>query len=150
VRQPGYSVNCHRLERLATFGGLSRQNFHEGGPSVNTRRKELTSQYQERKITGGVYLIENTRGGQSLLEATTDIRGSKNRFDFSQKTNSCVNLKLRRDWEKDGPDAFVFQVLEEHVKGETQTMKEFEADIAVLKDLWLEKFSMEDIKETVI
>ncbi|MDR1623258.1 MAG: GIY-YIG nuclease family protein [Synergistaceae bacterium] len=110
---------------------------------MEARRKELTSRYRERKITGGVYLLKNTQGGKSLLEATTDMRGSKNRFDFSQKTNSCANLKLQQDWEKYGAGAFTFEVLEEHVKSESQTMKEFEADIAVLKELWFEKFSGE-------
>ena len=73
------------------------------------------------------------------MEATTDIQGSKNRFDFSQKTGSCVDMRVRQDWETLGADSYVFEVLEEYPKGDTQTTKEFEADIAALKELWLEK-----------
>ncbi|MDR0647860.1 MAG: GIY-YIG nuclease family protein [Synergistaceae bacterium] len=109
---------------------------------MNAARKELKQRYEQRKIVGGVFLIKSTQGGKTLLDATTDIRGSRNRFDFSQKTGSCTYMRLQEDWKKWGADSFVFEVLEEHEKGDAQTMEEFQSDISVLKDLWVEKFSM--------
>ncbi|MDR1482788.1 MAG: GIY-YIG nuclease family protein [Synergistaceae bacterium] len=106
---------------------------------MNTARKELKERYKQRKIVGGVYLIRNTRGGRVLLGATTDIRGSGNRFDFSRKTGLCVDMRLQEDWKKWGADSFVFEVLEEYEKDDSQTMEEFQSDISVLKDLWDEK-----------
>jgi hypothetical protein len=111
---------------------------------MNAARKELKQLYEQRKIVGGVYLIKNTQGEKALLEATTDLRGSKNRFSFSQKTGSCVDMRIQDDWKKYGADAFVFEVLEEHEKGDSQTMEEFQSDISVLKDLWAEKLSTPD------
>jgi hypothetical protein len=111
---------------------------------MDTARKELKQRYEQRKIVGGVYLIKNTRGGKTLLEAATDIRGSRNRFDFSQKTGSCTYMRLQEDWKRLGADSFVFEVLEEHEKGDSQTMEEFQSDISVLKDLWVEKLSAPD------
>jgi hypothetical protein len=108
---------------------------------VESKRKELKLQYQERQVTGGVYAIKNTRG-HVLLESTTDLRGSKNRFDFAVKTNSCPNAKIRKAWQEFGPGAFAFEPLEEITKKDAQTMKEFEADVAALKDLWAEKLSL--------
>ena len=108
---------------------------------MDAARKELKQQYEQRKIVGGVYLIKNTRGEKMLLEATTDIRGSRNRFDFSLKTGSCADMRLQEDWKKWGADSFVFQVLEEHEKGDSQTMAEFQSDISILKDLWGEKLA---------
>jgi hypothetical protein len=118
----------------------------ERGKAMNAARKELKQRYEQRKIVGGVYLIKNTRGGKMLLEATTDIRGSKNRFDFSQKTGSCVDMRIQSDWKKWGADAFVFEVLEEYEKGDSQTMNEFQSDISVLKALWDEKLSMAETR----
>ena len=111
----------------------------------NKSKKELRFQYKERDITGGVCAIINTMNNKMLLEATTDLQGSKNRFEFSQKTGSCIHLKLQNDWNKQGGEQFVFEVLEELRKGDTQTAKEFKADIDVLKELWLDKLSNKDL-----
>jgi hypothetical protein len=104
-------------------------------------RKELQAQYKERKIIGGVYAIKNTRKDKLLLDVSTDLRGSSNRFDFAKKTGSCVNVKLQSDWNEQGSDDFAFEVLEESEKGETQTDAEFKADIDLLKEMWLERLS---------
>jgi hypothetical protein len=50
-------------------------------------------------------------------------------------------MKLQKDWSKQGGEQFVFEVLEELKKGETQTAEEFTADIGILKEMWLEKLS---------
>lgn len=109
----------------------------------NNRKKELRAQYGEREVVGGVYIIKNTLNNKLLLDSAADLQGSKNRFEFAQKTGSCVNVKLQRDWTKQGSSQFVFEVLEEIKKGETQTQKEFGADINLLKEIWREKMSNE-------
>ena len=108
-------------------------------------KKELQKQYNEREIIGGVYVIKNTLNNKMLFYATTDLQGRKNRFDFSQKTGSCIDMKLQSDWNKQGSEHFVFEVLEDLKKGETQTAEEFKSDIEVLKELWLDKLSDSDI-----
>lgn len=108
-------------------------------------KKELQAQYKEREVVGGVYIIRNTLNNKILLKAEANLQGSKNRFEFSQKTGSCVDMKLQNDWNKDGGEHFVFEVLEELKKGETQTSKEFKADIDVLKEIWLDKLSDRDL-----
>ncbi len=111
----------------------------------NKTKKEIISQYKERKVFGGIYAIRNTLSNKLLIGSTTDMQGSKNRFEFSSKTGSCVELKLQSDWNKQGAEQFVFEVLEELEKNETQTDKEFKADINALKDLWIEKLSDKEL-----
>ena len=111
----------------------------------NTRKKELQSQYTQREVIGGVYIVKNTRNNKILLDSSTDINGSKNRFEFAQKTGSCVNPKLQKDWAVYGHDQFVLEVLDELKKGETQTQEEFRTDISLLKEIWHEKLSNEDL-----
>lgn len=107
----------------------------------NKTKKELQAQYKEREIVGGVYAIRNMLNNKMLLLATTDLQGNKNRFEFSQKTGSCIDLKLQSDWNKQGGGQFIFEVLEELKKGEMQTAEEFRADIDVLKEMWLDKLA---------
>ncbi|MDD4688908.1 MAG: GIY-YIG nuclease family protein [Eubacteriales bacterium] len=108
-------------------------------------KKELITQYKEREIVGGVYIIKNTLNNKILLKAGTNLQGSKNRFEFSQKTGSCIDMKLQGDWNKQGGKQFVFEVLEELKKGETQTAEEFKTDISALKEMWLDKLSDRDL-----
>ena len=107
-------------------------------------KKELREQYSNRDIIGGVYVIKNTLNNKALLLSTTDLQGSKNRFDFAQKTGSCIDLKLQSDWNKQGGGQFVFEALEELKKGETQTAEGFKADVDLLKDIWQDTLSGAD------
>ena len=106
-------------------------------------RKEMQSQYREREIIGGVYSVRNTADNKQYIAADTDLRGSKNRFDFAQQTGSCVYLKLQNDWTEQNRKNFIFEVLEELKKGEDQSLSEFKDDIEVMKQIWLEKLSCE-------
>lgn len=112
---------------------------------MTEKRKELQAQYKERKIIGGVYVIRNTKTNRLLLEADTDLQGSKNRFAFAQATDSCVFMKLQADWKQFGSAAFAFEVLEELEKGETQSMAAFQADMGVLKEMWREKLTDKEL-----
>ena len=103
------------------------------------------AQYKKREIIGGVYAIRNALSGKLLLGVATDLQGSQNRFAFAQKTGSCVDMKLRSDWDRQGGGQFAFEVLEELRKGETQTDKEFKADLDILKEMWLDKLSGRDL-----
>lgn len=104
-------------------------------------RKEKIARYKQRMLKGGVYRIVNTRSGKMLLEAAADLAGSKNRFDFSVATGSCVNFKLQRDWLALGAGAFSFEVLEELAQKQDQTEDEFREELEVLRQLWDEKLA---------
>ena len=101
----------------------------------------MIQRYKERKKLGGVYAIKNTIKDKMLLEATADLSSSKNRFEFAKKTGSCVDLKLKKDWDEQRGAGFVFEVLEELEKGDAQTDAQFSADVKLLKELWVEKMA---------
>lgn len=105
----------------------------------NQSRKELMEAYKNRRMEGGIYIIENTANNKVLLEWTTDLKGRKNRFEFGKVSQTCIHLKLQEDWNLYGGDSFEFKVLEELEQGENQTLKEYEADLLELKDIWKEK-----------
>ena len=107
-------------------------------------KKELRAQYKEREIVGGVYIIRNTLSNRLYLDATLDLRGSRNRFEFARETGSCVYPKLQNDWTKQEGRHFEFQVLEELKRIPTQSDTEFQADIELIKQICLEKLSQDD------
>jgi hypothetical protein len=104
-------------------------------------KKELIQQYNAREIVGGIYVIKNTCDGTVFLDASKDIRASKNRFDFSQKMEVCPIGKIKKDWDKLGSGLFVFETLEEYVKNESSSDREFLNDLGELKTLWSERLS---------
>ncbi len=112
-------------------------------------KKQKIAQYKARKITGGVFCIRNTQTGKSLLMAERDVKGSQNRFAFSQMTGSCVHMVLQQDWKTYGAQAFAFEVLEELEKKEDQTDREFDQDLQTLLEMWREKFSGEELYNKV-
>lgn len=108
-------------------------------------KKELQSQYRERVIVGGVYGVRNTLKNKLLCEVSTEMSSARNRFEFSQNTGTCVYLKLQKDWAEQGGSSFIFEVLEELKRGETQTDAEYRADLDALKEIWLEQLTGQDL-----
>ena len=107
-------------------------------------RKELQTEYKERKVVGGIICIKNILNGKMLLDSTSSIQASLNRFDFSKKTGSCVSMKLQKDWFPATAPPFTLEVLEELEKAATQTDADFKSDLLILKELWLEKLDGAD------
>ena len=111
----------------------------------NDRKKALKSEYAEREVIGGVYLVRNTLNNKALLDTATDLKACKNRFEFALTTGSCVYPKLQQEWSAQGGRHFTLEVLEELSKGETQTQAEYKSDLEFLKDIWLEKLTDEEL-----
>ena len=113
-------------------------------PTDVSDKKKILAQYKEREIIGGVYLIRNTLNNKILLDVATDLQSIRNRFEFAQKTGSCVNPKLQKDWAEHGCGAFILEVSEQLVKGNAQSDSEFKADIEFLKEIWFDKLSVSE------
>ena len=122
-------------------GPPSKIPIERGGNfAMDAHKKELIRAYKQRPLSGGVTIIRNTANGRYLLEAQTNVEGSRSRFAFMQATDSPPSMRMQKDWKSYGPSAFTFQVLEELIQKEGQTAEEFRADLAVLGELWAEKF----------
>jgi len=103
------------------------------------KRKALINEYKERKITGGIYRVVNIQNGMYLLDYNTNIQARQNAFNFSTSTGSCFHLRLKKDWEIFGVNAFTFEILETLEKHKDQTQTEFVADLETLLQMWSEK-----------
>lgn len=106
-------------------------------------RKELISQYKERKLIGGICAIHNISNGKRLISAETDIEAFKNRFQFSLQSNTCMSFKYQRDWLKNGSQSFELEVLEVLEKKEEQSMADYIEELKLLETMILEKYEQE-------
>ena len=109
-------------------------------------KKDLQAQYKNRTVIGGIYSIKCNGSGQVWLKSTKDLQGQKNKFVFFTSTNSCPEPGMRSDWEQYGADSFSFSVQEEMIKKETQTDREFNEDLKLLLEMWMEKLR-EEVEE---
>jgi|LSQX01.1.fsa_nt_gb hypothetical protein len=107
--------------------------------SDKASRRSRTQEYKQRKETGGVCVIRNTRNGRYLLQAGREISRMENRFNFSKQTGSCVHLKVKKDWEAFGPEAFEFEMLEQIERKDSQTPEQFQEDLDALLRLYAEQ-----------
>lgn len=112
---------------------------------MSEKRKELISEYKNRKISGGVFRIINTVTGKYILKNAVDLKGSENLFNFSLQTNFCFDPRAKKDWDEFGSKSFAFEVLEEIDMNEDQSPKEFKEDLKALEELWREK--LDPLKE---
>lgn len=69
----------------------------------------------------------------------------QNRFNFSVKTNSCLNLKLREDWNKYGANSFTFEVLEEVEMKSEMDRRQFKKQLDELADKYSEKMNKDEL-----
>ena len=103
------------------------------------RRKTLLNEYKQRKVTGGIFSVTNTKNGMYLLSYAANIQAKQNAFHFMASTSSLFHHKLKNDWAVFGGNAFVFEILEVLEKKEEQSQEEFLADLKILEQMWSEK-----------
>jgi hypothetical protein len=103
------------------------------------RRKQLTNEYKQGEVIGGIYRVTNTRNGMYLLDYATNIQSKQNSFNFMVSSGSCLDYRLNKDWTAFGGEAFIFEILEALEKKKEQTQDEFIDDLKMLGQLWSEK-----------
>lgn len=106
----------------------------------NRSKKDLKNNYLSRKIIGGVYLVKCSGNDRIWIKSTKDMKGLKNRFEFSIQVNSCPQADMYAEWNRYGAKSFSFTILEEIEKGDTQTEQEFNNDMGILLEIWIEKY----------
>ena len=105
-------------------------------------KKEMKTLYKERTQTGGVFAIHNTIKRKWYIDSVKDIGAAKNRFEHF---GAGTYAKLTGDCSAQKGEGFSFEVLEELHKGELQNEKEFQDDLLLLKAMWIEKLSEQDL-----
>ncbi|MGE5494253.1 MAG: GIY-YIG nuclease family protein [Burkholderiales bacterium] len=108
-------------------------------------RRKIIDSYKARRANGGVFAIRNSANGKSYVAATTDMQGSKNRFEFSQATGGCAFMPLQEDLKRYGKDVFSFEILEQLTQKEGQSDSDFKREAEELYRMVVESVEPEKL-----
>jgi hypothetical protein len=75
-------------------------------------RKQAVRDYKERKIPRGVYAVRCTATGRVWVGSAPNLEAAKNRTWFSLRMGNAIDRSLQVEWNAQGADTFVFEVLE--------------------------------------
>jgi len=108
------------------------------------KKKQLASDYAATARPMGVYQIRNVKNGKILVEGSVDLLGAKNRLEFQKQTNTNTIFALQEEWNKYGPNAFVFEELDRIKPPEEGSFDPAERakrkeEVEALAELWIEK-----------
>jgi group I intron endonuclease len=100
-------------------------------------RQDLKREYKEQKKPAGVFQVKNTKNGKVLLGSSLNLGGSLNRHKFELQMGSHRSQELQKDWNEQGSDAFVFEILEE-VKVRDVPHFDLSEELLLLEQIWIE------------
>jgi hypothetical protein len=106
-------------------------------------RRELIRKYKETPRPAGVYRIRNTRSGKALVGTSVDAPAMLNRQRLELRTGGHPNRSLQQDWNSEGADAFVFEVLDTLTPRDEPGF-DLHEELRLLEQLWLEKLNLSD------
>ena len=104
-------------------------------------RKELVRQYKETPRPAGVFRVEHRASGRTLLGASPDAPAMLNRVRAQLRMKGHPNGRLQKDWEADGPDAFIFEVVDLLTPTDSPDYDPTD-DLRMLEALWVEKLEL--------
>jgi group I intron endonuclease len=104
----------------------------------NKTRAEVRRAYKETPRRAGIFQIKNIKTGKILLGSSTNLHGPLNKHRFMLSVGSHDNAALQADWKAFGPDAFIFEILEE-VKPSDDPAFCLDDELTLLEQIWLEK-----------
>jgi hypothetical protein len=101
-------------------------------------RKDLIRQYKKKPQPAGVSRIRNTVNGKSALGSRSNLPGMLNRQRFQLAHGSHPIRDLQKDWNEFGPEAFVFESLDQ-LEPSSEADHDPSEDLRVLLQLWIDK-----------
>jgi group I intron endonuclease len=101
-------------------------------------RKEIHQEYKERIKPAGIFQVKNMENGKVLLGSSLNLEGPLNSHRFMLKIGSHTNKVLQADWDKFGPDKFVFEILEV-VQVQDNPNFNLKDELTLLEQIWLER-----------
>lgn len=101
-------------------------------------RKTLSREYRETPRPMGLFAVRNTTEDVLLIGITPDLPGILNRQRFQLEMGSHPDKSLQADWDRLGPDAFTFEVLDE-LEPSAEAGQEPSEELATFREMWLAK-----------
>ena len=109
-------------------------------------KKELKEAYKHMKIPMGVFQIKNIINNKVLIDNSIDMESKWNRHKIELKFGNHRNRNFQKDWKEYGEENFVFEVLSELKKDDTQNIN-YNKELKALQDIIIEELNIENMYE---
>ena len=106
--------------------------------TIHEPRAAIKRAYKKMPRQAGVFQIKNTVSGKILLGSSTNLHGPLNKHRFMLSIGRHDNLALQEDWNRLGPQSFLFEILEV-VKPSQDPLFSVEDELTLLEQIWTEK-----------
>ena len=103
-------------------------------------RKALKREYKQAQHPMGIFRVRNLVHDRSFVGSTANLPAMLNRQRAQLSMGVHANRALQQDWDKLGPEAFAFDVLDE-ITPRDQPDYDPTADLQALEELWLDRLS---------
>jgi len=101
-------------------------------------RQDLKREYKERRVTAGIFQVRHIPSGRILLGSSLNLDGPLNRHRFLLTIGRHPSESLQEEWNREGPGAFAFEVLEV-VKASDDPNFNLEDELTLLEEIWIER-----------
>ncbi|MDH5590121.1 MAG: GIY-YIG nuclease family protein [Gemmatimonadota bacterium] len=105
-------------------------------------RREMVRKYKETPRPAGVYRVQHTPSGRTLLGAGPDAPAMLNRIRAELRMRGHRNHALQADWNAYGADAFLFEVVD-LLPPSNDPGNDAEGELETLLALWREKLEVD-------
>ena len=103
-----------------------------------SNKTELKRQYKENPPPSGIFKITNKANGKIYVGKGVNVRGRLNGQHLQLKWGSHRNRAMQEDWNRFGPDAFSFEVLD-YLPSLDGPRQDLEEELTALEQLWMAK-----------
>ena len=108
-------------------------------------KKELKKKYKQTVQPMGIYQIKNIENQKIFIGSSKNLPGKLNSAKFQLQNNSHINRELQRDFSVYGEGKFIFEVID-YLEPKEDSDYNYNDDLKVLEDMWLEKLQPYDEK----
>lgn len=105
-------------------------------------KKEIKDEYKQMRFSMGVFQIRNLINGKIFIGSSVNLDKIWNRHKFQLEMNGHKSKGLQQDWNEQGAENFVFEVLEE-LKESDDSAADNQKDVALLEEMVVEKLKPE-------
>lgn len=103
-------------------------------------RKQLIRAYKETARPMGVYRVRHPDSGTEFIGASVDLPSMLNRQRFQLEAHGHPDRALQAAWDAEGPDAFVFEVLDT-LEPPDEPGHDVREELRLLETMWREKLA---------
>ncbi|AHF06485.1 GIY-YIG nuclease family protein [Desulfitobacterium metallireducens] len=110
------------------------------------RKKELKLQYKQMRPDMGLFIIRSQMNSKCYIEASQNLKGAMNSSQFKLEGNSHPNRELQKEWNEQGAENFMIDILENLEYDKDESKSDYREDLVLLRMTWEEKLIEENME----